>query len=82
MEYVTGTTTVHIEGSSAVSLGKFDGVHRGHRKLIRHVLDQKEQGMTAVIFTFGMNPTRILSGLSSKNIMTNQEIKLMKQQQV
>lgn len=73
MEYVTGTTTFHIEGSAAVSLGKFDGVHRGHRKLIRHVLDKKEQGMTAVIFTFGMNPTRILSGLSSKNIMTNQE---------
>ena len=73
MKYVTGTTAFHIEGKSAVSLGKFDGLHRGHRKLIRHVLDKKQQGMSAVIFTFEMNPTRILAGLSSRNIMTNQE---------
>lgn len=77
MDYVTGTTQFHIEGSSAVSLGKFDGLHRGHQKLIQHVLDQKKKGLSAVIFTFEKNPTRLLSGLSGQNIMTNLERKEM-----
>lgn len=80
MNYVTGTTTFHMDGESAVSLGKFDGLHRGHRKLIRHVLDQKKQGLSSVIFTFEKNPTRILSGLSGQNIMTNGERREMLEQ--
>lgn len=75
MNYVTGTTTFLVDGSSAVSLGKFDGVHRGHQKLLQHVLDQKKKGLNAVIFTFEKNPTRILSGLSAQNILTNPERK-------
>ena len=30
-------------GNSAVTMGKFDGVHRGHRKLIRRILQEKEE---------------------------------------
>lgn len=70
---MTGMTTFHMEQASAVSLGKFDGLHRGHQKLISHVLEQKKNGLLAVIFTFENNPTRILSGLSGQNIITNQE---------
>lgn len=77
MNYVTGMTAFHMERPSAVSLGKFDGLHRGHQKLIQHVLDQKKRGLQAVIFTFEKNPTRILSGLSGQNIMTNEERKDM-----
>ncbi len=73
MDYVTGTIEFHTDRPSAVSLGKFDGLHRGHQKLIRHVLDEKERGLQAVIFTFEKNPTRMLSGLSAQNIMTNEE---------
>lgn len=73
MNYVTGTTKFHIRGPSAVSLGKFDGLHRGHQKLIGRVLSKRQQGLTSVIFTFEKNPTRMLSGLSGQNIMTNEE---------
>ena len=34
MNIITGTTDFRLE-DSAVSLGKFDGVHIGHQKLIR-----------------------------------------------
>ena len=77
MNYVTGTTTFHIDGPSAVSLGKFDGLHLGHRRLVQYVLEQKKKGLSAVIFTFEKNPTRILSGLSAQNIITNQERKAL-----
>ncbi len=73
MNYVTGKTQFDLEGPCAVSLGKFDGLHRGHRKLLRHVVSRKERGLSAVIFTFEKNPTRMLSGLSGQNIMTNEE---------
>lgn len=73
MNYVTGTTRFQTEGPTAVSLGKFDGLHRGHQKLIGRVVSMKQQGMSPLIFTFEKNPTRMLSGLSGQNIMTNEE---------
>lgn len=73
MNYVTGTTTFWTESPSAVSLGKFDGLHRGHRELMKHVLAKKKEGLTSVIFTFEKNPTRMFQGLSGQNIMTNEE---------
>ncbi len=77
MNYVTGVTTFHMDRPSAVSLGKFDGLHRGHRKLIGHVLAQKQKGLIPVIFTFEKNPTRMIQGLSGQNIMTNEERRLL-----
>ena len=37
----------HIEEPTALSLGKFDGVHRGHEALIEHLLEKKKEGLKA-----------------------------------
>ena len=73
MNYITGKTSFGTMAPSAVSLGKFDGLHRGHQKLLQHILEQKKNGLEATIFTFASNPTRMLSGLSAQNILTNEE---------
>ena len=77
MKYVTGEIGYTMDRPSAVSLGKFDGLHRGHRKLLDEVLKQKKNGLASVIFTFTQNPTRVLSGLSAQNIITNEERRAM-----
>lgn len=73
MNYITGKTSFGVMAPSAVSLGKFEGFHRGHQKLLQHILEQKKNGLEATIFTFASNPTRMLSGLSAQNILTNEE---------
>ena len=44
MEYIHGTEDFKLERSSAVTLGKFDGVHLGHQKLISIVKESRGTG--------------------------------------
>jgi riboflavin kinase/FMN adenylyltransferase len=39
---------------SSVSLGKFDGIHQGHRSLLKNVLQQEK--LIPTVFTFESNP--------------------------
>ena len=41
--------------NSAVSLGKFDGVHRGHRLLLNGISERKD--LVPTVFTFEMSDT-------------------------
>jgi riboflavin kinase/FMN adenylyltransferase len=45
----------------AVTIGNFDGVHRGHAKLVERLLAKaREVGGPAVVFTFDPHPVRLL----------------------
>lgn len=46
---------------SAVTLGKFDGVHRGHRKLIELILKRKALGEKAVLVAFVSGRSSVLT---------------------
>ena len=75
MEYIKGSGfRLH---NTVVTLGKFDGLHLGHKELIDIVL--KTKGLTKVLFTFDVNPLSILSNKEFKVIETGTErINLMK----
>ncbi|WP_408070694.1 riboflavin biosynthesis protein RibF [Butyrivibrio sp. JL13D10] len=64
MRIISGETQFHIEDKTAVAIGKFDGVHMGHQKLLRHILDKKEQGMKATIFTFDPPPAVFFANMA------------------
>ena len=40
MKYIHGTTEFHIEEECVLSLGKFDGLHRGHETLLEHMMEK------------------------------------------
>jgi riboflavin kinase/FMN adenylyltransferase len=45
----------------AVSIGNFDGVHRGHVAIVRRLLERAQAvGGAAIVFTFDPHPVRIL----------------------
>lgn len=49
------------ERGGAVTIGNFDGVHRGHAILIERLIERaRELGRPAVVFTFDPHPVRIL----------------------
>jgi riboflavin kinase/FMN adenylyltransferase len=59
-------------GPSVVTIGNFDGVHIGHREIMRSVVRiAKEQGLTPVVLTFDPHPARVLApDRAPKLIMT------------
>ena len=52
MKIICDTTEFQMEQKSAVAIGKFDGVHRGHMELLSHIIQMKKKKMAAVVFTF------------------------------
>lgn len=47
--------------SGAVAIGNFDGVHRGHQRIVERLIDRARQaGGPAVVFTFDPHPVRLL----------------------
>ena len=57
MVYFHGTTDFYIEGPTAVTLGKFDGIHRGHQKLMRRILEleKADPAIKSTAFVFNSN---------------------------
>ena len=74
MEYITETTDFQIEEPAVVTIGKFDGRHRGHQKLLKQMLEVKaERGLKTAVFTFDMTPGSLVEGKKQTVITTNLE---------
>lgn len=56
MEYFRNTTDIRITQDTAITLGKFDGLHTGHQYLLEHLNKRKKDGLKTVIFTFDRPP--------------------------
>lgn len=78
MEYVTDVASAVVEGRSIITLGKFDGLHRGHQQLFRKLRHtKKESGWKTVVFTFNMELLAWKFGRDFKCIQERQERRQM-----
>lgn len=74
MEYIHGIDDFTLGKAAAVTLGKFDGVHQGHQKLISIVKEKAiENGILSLVFTFDRIPLSICPQRQQHFIMTNSE---------
>lgn len=73
MKLILGTTDFKIEEGCAVAIGKFDGIHRGHKRLLREIFDAKKLGLKTAVFTFDPSPAVFFQGDDVKELMTREE---------
>lgn len=70
-------TQFHMGEPSCVAIGKFDGVHVGHRKLLEYVLSAKEDGLASVVFTFHPSPNALFTGEKQEELTTPAEKRVL-----
>ena len=72
MIYLYGPARDRIMEDSVVCVGKFDGLHRGHRLLIDKTREEETRGLVSVALTFKTSPRRFLDQ-DRFNIVDNRE---------
>lgn len=63
-------------GRSVVTIGVFDGVHRGHQQIIGHAVKRAaERGLRSVVVTFDPHPSEVVRPGSHPTVLSEQERK-------
>lgn len=73
MKIIENTTDFYIEEETAAAIGKFDGFHQGHQKLLRYLGQQREKGLKSVVFTFVPSPAAFFSREPIRELSTLEE---------
>jgi riboflavin kinase/FMN adenylyltransferase len=59
MEFIEGTRGFSPSSETSVTIGNFDGVHLGHRELVRRtVAHARDMDLSALVLTFSPHPIR------------------------
>lgn len=72
MRIITGLEILNkcFEGS-AITIGNFDGVHRGHVEIFRHLKARSQRlGLPAIVVTFEPHPLKVLSPATAPPMIT------------
>lgn len=71
------TEHIQVNKGTALVIGKFDGLHKGHRALLEMLSKAKaEEDLQTVIFTFVRSPVEALANTKQQYILTTEEKRL------
>lgn len=57
MQYINGIEAYQDNRASAITLGKFDGLHQGHELLVQQVEEhQQKEDVVGIVLAFDMSP--------------------------
>ena len=73
MIFIHDTTDIRLEEPSVVMIGKFDGFHRGHQRLIQEALRVREAGERIVVLSFSVSPQSFITGGDDETILSGQD---------
>lgn len=76
MHIIENTTEFQLDRLGAVAIGKFDGIHLGHQKLIQKIIEQKAKGYLATVFTFDTSAAAFFGG-EEKELTTREEKRIV-----
>ncbi|HLV37312.1 MAG TPA: bifunctional riboflavin kinase/FAD synthetase [Spirillospora sp.] len=75
-QHIYNLANVNLTEPSLVTIGVFDGVHRGHQHLIQQLVeDAHRSNRLAVVLTFFPHPDVVLRGLNGRYYLTTAEQK-------
>lgn len=72
MEIIKDITQI-TWNKTAITLGKFDGVHLGHQKLIKKIVDAGRNECISTVVTFDRFPSQVLMHQPVQSIVTEKE---------
>ena len=74
MIIITSLEELEQINKSVVTIGKFDGLHKGHKVLIKKTVDYaKKNNMKSVVFTFSNHPANFFESEKVRKIITNKD---------
>ena len=82
MKIFRGINSIRRANGSVATIGVFDGVHRGHRAVIKKVVDRaRALGTKSVVVTFDPHPSKVLRrGLGAPSLISlEHRIKLIEE---
>ena len=72
MEYIRNTQKFRVLEPSVITLGKFDGLHRGHELLMENLKNASANaGYKTIVFTFDIPPKNKVDKAEYKVLTTN-----------
>lgn len=66
MQIITGIESHRWTKKTAVTLGKFDGLHRGHQKLVNRIMEYKSPECDSVLCAFDMGRDSLMTKTERK----------------
>ena len=76
MQRVDALDSIHLDQPGMVTVGMFDGIHRGHQALIRQLVDEAHSsGRLAVVIGFFPHPDVVLRGITGRYYLTTPDEK-------